>query len=408
MGTYKANRNNLEEVPEKTEKEKKQESTEKLVDLAGETALDVYTGGQFSNVKGMVEKVPVAGKVANKTWNKAVKGVSKIASKTPIGNIAKKADDAGITDTARSAKNMVNITKGNPGSSSDIASNTSKVNGTLNNINQKNDSSKSKGMLDFLDNSNREGLLGNLPKGLKIKLIVGCGAVFLFMLICIGVFASDDTKNLSLTDKSNMTLKGSSASSGELLSRLEFLANYFIENAGEYNQGAYLYVPELNQSIRKDCSGFAGAYMSYVSGVNLRESYTGEMVEINGSWAKAAMDAGWQAFTAEEIGDVSNLQPGDVLIEHTSGSKGHAEIYISPTETFGWGSKQSHYPLSKTIVNTSTGSKVRFGDGYHKEYRVIYRYMNATSDSNDANNDNELKTDINTNTESNNDEISNE
>ena len=400
MGTYKASRNNnLDEVPEKTEKEKKQESTEKVVDLAAETALDVYTGGQFSKAKGIIEKVPVAGKVANKTWNKAVKGVSKIASKTPIGDIAKNADDAGITDTARSAKDMVNITKGNAGSNA--VNNSSKVNVSLKSHNSLQNKTSQKGILDFLSSSKNSGnLLDNLPKGLKIKLIVGCSAVFLFMLICIGVFASDDVKNLSLTDGSNMSSKQSSANSGELLSRLEILANYFIENAGEYNQGASLYVPILNKSVRKDCSGFASAYMGYVSGVDLGSPGTGVMIDTKGSWAKQANDAGWQSFTAEEIGDVSNLQPGDVLVEYSSGTSGHTEIYISPTETFGWGMKQSQYPLNKTIVNTSKG----YGDGYHSAYKVVYRYMNATS-----NNSSELENnENNTNMESGNDEGSNE
>ena len=395
MGTYKANKNdslNFEDIPEKTEQEKKQESTEKLVDLAGETALDYFTGGQFSQAKGAIEKVPIAGKVVNNTWDNAVKRVSKQVSNTPIGDVAKAADETGLTDTARKAKNMINIKDGKASISGDSLSNsalnkTSDIGDNINNNGgsssgnslKSSNSSKSNGFMDFINGSDGS-FFSKLPVGVKIKLIVGLGAVFLFFLICFAVFASDDNKNLSLTNNSTMISKGISTNSGEVLSRLEELAMFFIDNAGEYNQSAYLYVPALDTNVRKDCSGFAVAYMSYVSGVLLPTSSTSEMVDINSSWAKTANSAGWQAFTAEEVGDVSNLKPGDVLVE-----RGHTEIYVGPNETFGWGQKQSKYPLSKTMVNTSTGNKVRFGDGYHSDYKTIYRFMNANLEVEDTN-----------------------
>lgn len=395
MGTYRANKNNVDnqDVPLKTEKEQKQESTEKAVDLAAETALDVYTGGQFSKVKGVAEKVPIVGKVVNKTWDKSVKGISKIASKTPIGDIAKKADESGLTDTARTVKSATNFSNGN------VGNNQSGINQTGSNQNNSTNQSNSFSNSFSLnskpfrlfgkskeDNSNKSGnmlgsLFRNMPTGLKIKVILSLSGAFLLFLMVTAVFANDDNKNLSLTNGTNLSQK-STASEGDLLAKLEDLSNYFIENAGEYNQGAYLYVPQLNSNIRKDCTGFAVAYMSYVSGVDLPESYTGEMVEINGSWAQKASEAGWKAYSSSEIGDASNLLPGDVLIEHTSGTNGHAEIYISPTETFGWGSKQDHYPLSKTITNNTVNGKTVFSDGRHTQYRVIYRYMNSTSNSN--------------------------
>ena len=137
MGTYKARNNNQNEVDEpKSVEDQKLESTEKAVDLAGEAALDYFTGGQGSKIKNMAENVPIVGNTVKNTWDGAVKKVSKAVSKTPAGDMLKKADDAGVTDMARTAKDAMSM-KGGGGS---LPSNN---NGTES---LKNTSNKSKGL----------------------------------------------------------------------------------------------------------------------------------------------------------------------------------------------------------------------------------------------------------------------
>ena len=118
MGTYQAKRNEVSEIdePEKSYKEQKQESTEKAVDLAGEVALDYFTGDQGSQIKNAAENVPIVGKREKNTWEGAVKRGSKVVSKTPVGDMLKKADDAGITGMAKGAKDVISM-KGSPNSS---------------------------------------------------------------------------------------------------------------------------------------------------------------------------------------------------------------------------------------------------------------------------------------------------
>ena len=212
MGTYKANKNNVDnqDIPEKSEKEKKQESTEKAVDLAAETALDVYTGGKFSELKGKAEKVPIVGNAVNKTWDKSVKRISKVSSKTPIGDIAKQADDAGITDAAKDVKGIMNMKNGQPATSTGGSSNASSG---LTNLFNKNSS----------NNDIMGSLFQKMPTSLKIKLILGLSVVFLFSLICIAVFANDDIKNLSLTNNTNLTSKSGGLTLSHINSRIVYL-----------------------------------------------------------------------------------------------------------------------------------------------------------------------------------------
>lgn len=376
MEKYKARGNGdvNQEVPEKSEKEKKQESTEKAVDLAAETALDYFTGGMGSTVKNAAGSIPIVGNKVNKTWDKAVKGVSKVVSKTPAGNVLKKADDAGVTDLARTAKDTMDFSKGKGGGAKP-----SNMKGLKNNSGGTNKSSKFDSLKSGINKttSTNGDIVGNLwdkmPKSLKIKIIIGCGACFVFLLICFTVFAQDDIQNLSLTN--NTTLIGTG--SGDLSKSLESVANWYITDVAVYDQSLYLPSPFTTSSVRADCTGFAAAFMSYVAGVDIPVSYSGEMVYPDGSWAQTVATYGWKAYSSDEIGD---LQFGDVLVAHSGSlysTKGqHAEIYVDESHTFGWGSVQTTYPKSNTITKSTSGGHVHFMDSGH-DYITIYRYEGA-------------------------------
>lgn len=227
MGTYKARNNNQNEVDEpKSVEDQKLESTEKAVDLAGEAALDYFTGGQGSKIKNMAENVPIVGNTVKNTWDGAVKKVSKAVSKTPAGDMLKKADDAGVTDMARTAKDAMSM-KGGGGS---LPSNN---NGTES---LKNTSNKSKGLSNLNAGTkskvnNNQKMFGDfkfeLPLVLKIKIIIMLSCIFLLFIVIVAVFANDDMKNLSLTNQSSITAKNGtrSCSSEEVENRLLYVGD---------------------------------------------------------------------------------------------------------------------------------------------------------------------------------------
>lgn len=431
MDKYKAVSNNMENI--KSEKEQKKEATEKAVDVIGETALDAYTGGAFSKAKNMASNIPVFGKRADKTWNKAVKRVAKPLAKTPVGDLAKKANDSGITDKARQAKNIMNFSKGSTpksGSSPSVTvsgnnvnnnvkknvnnnrmnnnNNSQKNNNTNNNNNNNNNSSGGKNNgSGGLFGKNNKGLLGNLlnnssgnsilsgkslwkslPLTLRIKIIVSCGSAFLLLLMMTAVFGNNDLKNLGLMNGANIQSSGASA---DLKAKLEEISNWYIENVHTYQvtqcgagrgsgRRKYYDNPFISRAIGDDCTEFTGLYMSYVCGTELKESYSGEMVNINGSWAKDAEACGWKAYSTDDIGE---LQYGDVLIADNSVSYsqgGHGEVYIDSKQSFGWGSCHSVFPTNNAISKTTNGGHTVFKDSSHI-YVTVYRYMNATSGS---------------------------
>lgn len=554
MGTYKAKKNSqeLDDEP-KSYEDQKRESTEKAVDLAGEVALDYFTGGQGSKIKNMAENVPIVGNTVKNTWDGAVKKVSKTVSKTPAGDMLKKADDAGVTDMARTAKDAMSM-KGGGGS---LPSNN---NGTES---LKNTSNKSKGLSNLNAGTkskvnNNQKMFGDfkfeLPLVLKIKIIITLSCIFLLFMMIIAVFANDDIKNLSLTNNSEMTPKGgrkltqaeienrlvyvgdsrissmesslsndnidfisgsgydwlssdginklenilndksdaivvissgindlnnignyitlykdlmskypdakifimsvnpvdesktnitnnqiegfnkklsesfgvnyidtysglsnivtkddgityetdlnnevnnivtntlmnsgqitSTVVNGDVKAKLEELAYWYINNVNKYSMNETVYIPLLNASYRKDCSGFAVAYMSYVAGVNFSGVGTLSMVNPNDSWAQKASEHGWKAYTSDQIGSVDNLQLGDVLIADNRYSYSklgqHAEVYVDSSHTFGWGTKKTKYPSDITIRAESSGGHIHLRDSIEKhDYITVYRYEGA-------------------------------
>lgn len=188
MEKYKAVSNNSNVI--ENDKNENLESTEKVVNLAAETALDSVTAGQGSKIKKGLEKVPVMGNQVSKTWNNAVKNVSEKVSNTPLGNIARRADESGVVDTARGVKDTMNGSIPN----NNLKSNSSEQSGT--------NSSK---LFNFGNKLNKVSsfdgdLLKIIPKPLRIKLIICCSVCFLFLLMVVAVFANADLKNLDLTN----------------------------------------------------------------------------------------------------------------------------------------------------------------------------------------------------------------
>lgn len=235
MGTYQAKRNEVSEIdePEKSYKEQKQESTEKAVDLAGEVALDYFTGGQGSQIKNAAENVPIVGKRVKNTWDGAVKRVSKVVSKTPVGDMLKKADDAGITDMAKGAKDVISM-KGSPNSSgannipnssntqaspsnSNLSQNFKNSNQSNNlqgqtTLNTENTSSSNASSQNNSDIMKKLTSNLNISKTMKLKIAVCLGLVVMFMLIVFGgAAAQKDFHNLALTN--NAVMASSSAGS---------------------------------------------------------------------------------------------------------------------------------------------------------------------------------------------------
>lgn len=225
MEKYKAVSNNPNNL--KSEKEQKQEATEKAVDVLGEAALDAYTGGTFSKAKNIASSIPVIGKGADKAWNKAVKKVAKPLSKTPIGDFAKKANDTGITDKARQAKNMMNAVNSNVNAQNSV--NAQNQVQTKNNSSLFNKFGNSASKLKSSDLINKGDFLSMLPKPLKIKIIIGCSIAFFFMMMVFVVFAGDDIHNLELMNggsASNVTNnQGRQCTSDEISDKLIYVGD---------------------------------------------------------------------------------------------------------------------------------------------------------------------------------------
>ena len=190
MEKYKARPNGVDnKISEKTETEKKQESTEKAVDLAGEMALDYFTGGKGSKIKNSLGNVPIVGSAVNKTWDNAVKKVSGVVSKTPAGNILKAADDSGITDAARSAKDAMNMSSGGKGN---VSGKTNKSGVNKTNLTKNNSSFLTNNIMKF----------GQPPFMTKIY-IVG-GICFFLLIMMVTIVSGKDSVNLESTNQSSM------------------------------------------------------------------------------------------------------------------------------------------------------------------------------------------------------------
>jgi len=188
-----------------------------------------------------------------------------------------------------------------------------------------------------------------------------------------------------LTDGS--LLKCGSVNGGDLIAKLEELGKWYIDNvptytcgtSGKFSNCRIKYDnPFTTRAYGDDCTEFTSAYMDYVCGGTIAESYSGGMVDPNGSWAKSVEKCNWKAYSSDEI---DQLQPGDVLIAHKGSlysTKGHhGEVYIDENTTFGWGTIKKNYPTNNKIVKKQYGGHTHFEDGGH-DYITVYRYEGVT------------------------------
>lgn len=149
--------------------------------------------------------------------------------------------------------------------------------------------------------------------------------------------------------------------SGNPENDLIVVANWFINNVDSYGT-SFVNNPYPNGKSRKDCSGFAATYMSYVSDCDLENPGTLVMLNIGGSWIQKAQSCGWKPYNSS---DLSALQPGDVLVGTT-----HTEVYVDESHTFGWGAKRTEYPLNRVVSKQNDGT---FKDNI-TSYTMVYRY----------------------------------
>ena len=177
-----------------------------------------------------------------------------------------------------------------------------------------------------------------------------------------------------------------SAASGEVAKDLNSCANWYITNVRRYSQTTYFKCSgDPLGSARADCSGFACFYMRYVANTSqIPTSCSGNMYPLTGAFAINAEKYGWKAYPASSIGSVSNLCTGDVMV-----CDGHVEIFVSPTQSFGWGSAKTHYPSSR-VWGYSAVSK-SFYEPYHSNYVTVYRYIGTEKDRKKAKQEKESK-----------------
>ena len=349
MEKYKASKNNLEDVGEQTQDEKNIESNKKLLDSAKEIGKKIPIP-QVQAASRAIDKVDkLTGGAATNTIAKGVNNMSKVnPAMNQIQNASNKLNDTGVSDTLNQA--------------------TSVKSGGLSKTSKNNDS-------NFLSGNIMSKL--NIAKSFKMKLIIAGVVVGFFMLFFVALASSTDFHNLDLTNRSEMARK--SAASADVLKALEEVANWYIENVAVYDQSLYVQSPFASAEVRADCTGFAVAYMSYVAGNDVPDSYSLEMIYPDGSWAKTVQELGWVAYTSDQIDE---LQPGDVLIADNRAlysTKGqHAEIYVDENLTFGWGSVKSVYPTSNAISRQEFDGHVHFMDSGH-DYITIYRYAGAVN-----------------------------
>lgn len=209
-----------------------------------------------------------------------------------------------------------------------------------------------------------------------------------------GIHYTDETYK-SINDFVMNSLSTSSgitcgAASGDVVKQLEDVGRWYIENVNTYQDRTsgkgsghrkYYSTPFGTREFGDDCTEFVAAYMSYVCGSDISESYSGDMVDPNGSWASEVANCNWKAYSSDEVG--GTLLPGDVLISHKGAlysKKGeHAEVYINESSTFGWGSIKKQYPTNNSIeTSIDKDGHTHFKDRGH-DYITVYRYEGVTT-----------------------------
>lgn len=190
-------------------------------------------------------------------------------------------------------------------------------------------------------------------------------------------------------DSSNTTLTVSDTATLE--EKLETLAKWYIANvytyqnrtSGKGSGSRKMYSCNLfkpSKSVGDDCTGFASAFMSLVSGKSVAgggsSAFTGGSYDGQG---------GWKYYEVSDLTSIDDLQLGDILCCNTgtktkkgvrSTAGHHAEIYIAKGKSFGWGKKQTSYPSGDATLKlekNADGDPI-ISDGGSHTYTCFYRY----------------------------------
>ena len=183
-------------------------------------------------------------------------------------------------------------------------------------------------------------------------------------------------------------------SSGDCIACLQTMANWYLANVTTYQAGPIVNgnktrknyscpLMSYKPSVGDDCSAFAAAYASLVSGVKVDDYGSATWIKPN---APSLLSAGWTPLYTNDIGGISGLQPGDILVCNPNStyaqSKGHhCEVYIASGQSFGWGKVQTKYPsntttlVNKLVTNKTTGANdyIAISSGGH-DYVLVWRF----------------------------------
>lgn len=243
------------------------------------------------------------------------------------------------------------------------------------------------------------GLIGGLLM-ILIWYIVLSGVVYVAVLMdsnSSGSFSfAGNTPNTTETGGANAS--GNVATSGDVKASLDAMANWYITHVDTYQNdyhhpdshnnpkcagseadayysankdnsdkckakdGGLLYLCDLtNTWVRDDCTGFAAAYATLVSGEEIAKSDSSSMLS---SWD--ATNHGWTKIDISTLSSIDDVKEGDILV-----CNGHAEIFISTSQCFGWGGIRSEHPLSKTWSFSSGHVNLQWDK---RNYTTLYRY----------------------------------
>ena len=239
------------------------------------------------------------------------------------------------------------------------------------------------------------GLIGGLLMILGLYIILS-GVVYVAVLMDSDSSGSFSFAGNTTTDTSSST--ANVATSGDVRASLDAMAKWYIAHVDSYQNdyhhkdshgnpkcagseadayynankgnsdkcktgdGGLLYLCDLtNTWVRDDCTGLAAAYATLVSGEEVVKARSTDMLT---SWD--ATNHGWTKIDISTLSSIDDIKEGDILV-----CDGHAEVFISASQCFGWGGIRSEYPLSKTWSFESGHVKLQYDS---RNYTTLYRY----------------------------------
>lgn len=195
----------------------------------------------------------------------------------------------------------------------------------------------------------------------------------------------DITQDNSQEEENSSSGVPAIADDGTIEGKLKTVAQWYMDNVKEYGSDKNKNLKTYNgdslmkgAKCRNDCTGFAAAFASYVSGEVVATSHSGAMIT---HWD--AEKHGWTYCETNDLNSLDDLKTGDILVARSSSkSKGgtlssrghHAEVYIDNKHSWGWGSVHDHYPYDcKWEFTTNSQGRKMVKDGSH-DYVCFYRY----------------------------------